>query len=369
MMYLIKKIVVITALVFGLVFLPTHTFAQITPIQEASPSASIETIEVPADSGINLTLSPVFLNLTAYAGKSVKSTIKLTNNNEFTEKYRLSVIKFVPDTKGESIIPIEDASGDETLDWVKLARPEVTVRGGSAETVEFEVTVPEYAFLGYYFGISAQRAAEPGEQGTAKVVGQAIMPILLDVVREGDKGPLFVDGDEGIYKRAELASFTTSSWWYEYLPTDFEIRFKNTGKVHLVPFGDMLIQQGGIDVGSLPINEGRGNTMPGVTRTYTASWADGFIVREPVQNESGFVLDEQGNKTYNTVVRWDALPKMRIGKYTAKAIVVYNNGRHDVPLEALVSFWVIPWKIILALTLILTLVIFGIKSAVSNLMR
>jgi hypothetical protein len=234
-----------------------------TRASSASPSSLIDQIvDAPAKTGLSLTISPVFLNLTAYTGKTVKSTIKLTNNNTFAERYKLSVMKFKPDEKGESIIPVEDTSGDESLSWIHILQPEIVVQGKSSETVQFEVKVPDYAFLGYYFGISVQRAKEQfARTDTTNVVGQAIMPIMLDVVREGDKGQLFVDGDPNIYKRAELVSFTTSSWWYEYLPAEFEVKFKNTGKVHLVPFGNILIQQGDTDLGSLMFNESGGNTL------------------------------------------------------------------------------------------------------------
>ena len=367
---MMRYVLIIVALVCFLLTPFVDVSAQ-TITNIASPSSLIEQIpDVPAQTGLSLTLSPVFLNLTAYTGKTVKSSIKLTNNNTFAERYKLSVIKFQPDEKGESIVPIEDNVGDETLDWIRILKPEVVVQAKSSATVQFEVKVPEYAFLGYYFGISVQRAKEQfSRTDTTKVVGQAIMPIMLDVVRAGDKGPLFVDGDTGVYKRAELVSFTTSSWWYEYLPTEFEVKFKNTGKVHLVPFGNILIQQADMDLGTLKFNEAGGNTLPGVTRTYTSSWSDGFIVREPVKKGSEFVTDKDGNKTYHTVIRWDSLTKMRIGKYTARAIVVFHNGRNDVPLEALVSFWVIPWKIILIIALVLALLLFGIKSAISNLIR
>jgi hypothetical protein len=367
---LTKFVLLVSALVYFTSAPLAHVSAQTTPDTATTSSLLEQIADAPPKSGLSLTISPVFLNMTAYTGKTVKSKIKLTNNNNFVERYKLTVMKFKPDEKGESIIPIDENTNDESLSWIRILQPEVTVEGNTSKTVEFEVKVPDYAFLGYYFGISVQRSKEQFERtDTTKVVGQAIMPIMLDVVRTGDKGQLFVDGDASIYKRAELVSFTTSSWWYEYLPTEFEVKFKNTGKVHLAPFGDIVIQQSDIDLGSVPFNETGGNTLPGVTRIYKSSWNDGFIVREPVKKGADLVLDKNGNKTYKTVIKWDSVTKMRIGKYTAKAIVVYNNGRNDVPLEALVSFWVIPWKIILAITLILALLIFGIKSAISNLIR
>lgn len=367
----LTKFVVLFFAIAYLISAPlAHVSAQTTP-NPASPSALIDQIaDAPPKSGLSLTISPIFLNLTAYTGKTVKSKIKLTNNNTFAERYKLAVMKFKPDALGESIIPIEDNTNDESLSWIRILTPEITVQGQSSATVEFEVKVPDYAFLGYYFGITVQRAKEQfARTDTTKVVGQAIMPIMLDVIRAGDKGQLFVDGDANIYKRAELVSFKTSSWWYEYLPAEFEVKFKNTGKVHLAPFGDIFIQQGDNDLGSVKFNESGGNTLPGVTRTYKSSWTDGFIVREPTKKNGEFVMDKNGKKTYHTVIKWDSVTKMRIGKYTAKAIVVFNNGRNDVPLEALVSFWVIPWKIILVSALILALLIFGIKSAISNLIR
>ena len=344
--------------------------AQMTP-GVSSPSAVAEQIpEIPPNTGFSLTLSPVFLNLTAYSGKTVQSKIKLTNNNTFAERYKLSVIKFQPDAKGETIVPIPDTTGDDTLNWIQITEPEVVVQGKSSKVVAFTVNVPEYAFLGYYFGISVQRAKERfARTDTTKIVGQAIMPIMLDVVRGGDKGPLFVDSDSTIYKRAILEDFITTSWWYEYLPVEFTLRFKNTGKVHLAPSGTIVLQQGDVDLGTVQINESGNNTLPGITRTYKVEWNDAFIVREPVKKGSEFVMDKNGNKTYHSVVRWDSLTKMRIGKYTAKAVVVYNNGRNDVPLEAFVSFWIIPWRLILIVTLILALLIFGIKSALTNLIR
>ncbi|MBP6994202.1 hypothetical protein KBB12_03095 [Candidatus Woesebacteria bacterium] len=367
----LTKIVILVVL-FTYVVSSPFSLVDAQTLPAASPSSSLtdQIADAPPKAGLSLTISPVFLNLTAYTGKTVKSKVKLTNNNSFAERYKLSVMKFTPDAKGESIVPVEDNANDESLGWIHITQPEVVVQGKSSEIVEFEVNVPEYAFLGYYFGIRVQRANENfARTDTTKVVGQAVMPIMLDVVRAGDTGPLFVDGDASIYKRAELVSFTTSSWWYEYLPTEFEVKFRNTGKVHLAPFGDIIVQQGDIDLGSVRFNETGGNTLPGVTRTYTSSWTDGFIVREPVKKDGEFVMDKNGKQKYQTVIKWDSVSKMRIGKYTAKAIVVFNNGRNDVPLEALVSFWIIPWKILLVIALILALVIFGIKSAVSNLIR
>jgi heme/copper-type cytochrome/quinol oxidase subunit 2 len=50
--------------------------------------------------------------------------------------------------------------------------------------------------------------------------------------------------------------------------------------------------------------------------------------------------------------------KLRWGKHTAKLLVVYDNGQRDVPIEGEVTFWVIPWRLIILL-LINAVIIFG----------
>lgn len=348
----------------------------VSAAQSASRSATLSAVLEPSISppprgkGMNVTLSPVFLNLSAFAGKTVKSSIKISNNNGFAEKYVLSALRFKPDAKGESIIPVDADPSDDTLQWIKISKPEIVVQAKSSRIVEFEVSVPEYAFLGYYFGLSVKRSQEQfNRTDTTRMVAEAVMPILLEVKKQGQEGALFVDSGDNVYKQGEIASFNTSSWWYEYLPAGFEVKFKNTGKVHIVPFGNILIQQGTRDMGTLVFNASGGNTLPGATRTYKSEWTDGFIVNEPVKNGESLALDKNGNTQYKTVIHWDSLTKLRIGRYSAKAIVVYNNGRNDVPLEAQLSFWIIPWKIILVIALVLALVIFGIKNAIMGLIR
>jgi hypothetical protein len=57
---------------------------------------------------------------------------------------------------------------------------------------------------------------------------------------------------------------------------------------------------------------------------------------------------------------WGKAQNFRFGKYTAKAIVVYNDGQRDIPIEAAIEFWVIPWKLLLAVLIIAALLVVGV---------
>ena len=47
---------------------------------------------------------------------------------------------------------------------------------------------------------------------------------------------------------------------------------------------------------------------------------------------------------------------LRFGHYTANLLAVYDNGTRDVPLEASISFWVIPWRVIGIIVLFIGLI-------------
>jgi hypothetical protein len=55
----------------------------------------------------------------------------------------------------------------------------------------------------------------------------------------------------------------------------------------------------------------------------------------------------KGSNEYT--LKWDLQKgnKLRMGRYTAHLLMVYDNGQRDIPLEATVSFWVLPWKLLL----------------------
>ncbi|MCX6761281.1 MAG: hypothetical protein NTY33_00330, partial [Candidatus Moranbacteria bacterium] len=58
--------------------------------------------------------------------------------------------------------------------------------------------------------------------------------------------------------------------------------------------------------------------------------------------------------------------KLRWGKYTAKLVLVYDNGQRDVPIEGEVAFWVLPWRLLIGGFFILVFVLIGLKSTVQN---
>ncbi len=71
-------------------------------------------------------------------------------------------------------------------------------------------------------------------------------------------------------------------------------------------------------------------------------------------------LAKDGKPKQDLKYDFTRVDKFRFGRYTAKLLVVYNDGKQDVPIESELSFWVIPWKILLVLLVIVSILGYGL---------
>lgn len=329
---------------------PTERSAQSprkAPVNRQAPTAPI-----------NLTLSPTFINLATDPGKAVSSQLRVTNNNAFTENLKFEVAKYQVGSGGErlNIVPLE--SGDEFGKWVKFQDDEFEISSNQTRTLKFTISPPSDAALGYYYAFIIRRVTEQQGGATTSVTGAPAFTTVLEVRSPNAK------------KELQLVSFSTDKSFYEYLPTTFNITFKNTGNLHIVPQGNVFIDQGGKkEIAILKINEGQGNILPGAVRTYTASWDDGMLVRVPKLKDGKEQRDDKGRVVYETKTDFAKADRFRVGSYKANLLAVYDNGQRDIPLESNLSFWVFPWKIVGAGLVILVLAFVGLKETIASNLR
>lgn len=344
---------------FALLFL-CIAFVKVVSVSAQTPTKKVTATSVPTPiipsevppAGINLSLSPVFINLVTDPGASVSSAIRVTNQNNFREYLEIQVAKFTANYAGESPIIVDLTAEDEFGRWVSFSEKQFIVEPNETKTVKFTIAPSKDASLGYYYALLVSRIGT-GEEGNGIVKGSPAIPVLVEVRTPNAKREL------------QLVDFTTDKSIYEHLPTTFRVKIKNTGNIHVVPAGDIFIDWGkDRDIGLIHANPTRGNILPNTERTYESVWDDGFIAQVPKMENGKVVRDDKGKVVYKT--EWDLSKanKIRIGKYTAHVLMVYDNGQRDVPLEATVSFWIIPWKIIGVALLIVFFVLVGIKNTI-----
>ncbi len=208
---------------------------------------------------------------------------------------------------------------------------------------------PQNAAFGYYYAVVFSRdGPQPKVQGKqTNLLGSVATLILLDV-----QAP-------GAVRKSDIVEFSTDSKSYEFLPATFGVRMYNTGNTHVAPRGNILITKGDQRVALLEVNQAKGNILPKTYRKYTTQWTDGTPSYKEVMKDDKAVL--QGGRPY-TPLTWSNfnMSKLRFGKYNARLVMVYNDGKSDVAVEAKLSFWVIPWRIIIGVLVVGLLLLAGL---------
>lgn len=299
--------------------------------------------EEPGNFSLQVTPSPIVE--TILPGKSKVIELKIRNNGNKAELLKVQPKSF--NFKGDtSSVELSDKPPAEVSDWISFNQPTFSIEPGAWYTERITFNPPKTAGFSYSFALVINRVNEvkptggnPALQGTVAVF------TLLNVDRPG------------AVKQLSIKSFNAGKKVYEYLPVEFNISLTNNGNTIIQPYGNIYIQRdskSNSPISVIPVNEARGYILPNTTRSLQGTWGQGF----PAFNTQ----KSADNASEKTTLKWDwsKVKDFRFGRYTAKAVAVYNDGSRDVPLEAETVFWVIPWKIILAFLVVVSLLVLGL---------
>jgi hypothetical protein len=294
---------------------------------------------------LRLTTSPLPINLKTTPGSSISTQLKIKNDGTQEENLQVVLMKFKADPDTGATILSEREPADSHFDWVTFSEPTFTLPAGEWKTTTASFDIPETAAFDYYYAIVFLRSGEETASGEQQAVlkGGTATLVLLTVDVPGAK------------KQMELSNFTVNKNIFEFLPANFEIKMRNTGNVHVIPRGNIFISRSGAqkELATLDVNLTQGAVLPDSPRTFFSQWSDGFPVYVE-KEENGIVQrDEKNNPIRELKWNWSEASKLRYGKYTAKMILVYDDGQRDIPMEAEVSFWVVPWRLVIYTLLVI----------------
>ena len=317
-------------------------------------------VSLAVDSGLNIVTSPLPINLITEPGATVSAQLKIKNGGATPESLEIGIMKF--SAYGDEGKPrlMDREKGDDYFDWVTFSEKDFVLNPNEWKTITATFIVPASAAFGYYYAITFARKNEdiPGGPRTTKVVGATASLILLEV-----RVPNAI-------REVEVLEFSTPKKVYEFLPTNFFIKLKNKGNVHVAPGGNIFIDRfGQKDVAILNINEFKGNVLPNSNRVFETVWKDGFPYFEQQTNGDTILTDSTGKPKLKLKWDWSQVTKLRWGKYTANLLLVYDDGTKDVPIEGKLDFWVIPWRIIGVGSIILLLVLRGLWTTIKDLIK
>ncbi len=310
-------------------------------------------------SDFSLITSPLPISIVAEPGTSVSTDIKVKNGGLKEESLKINLMKFraYEDTGKPELLDPEPK--DDFLNWVSFSEPSFSLGPNEWKTVTATFRVPKEASFGYYYAIVFSRAdgdtVSPGK--TAIVGGTAVLVLLEARVKDA-------------VRSVEVAEFSVDRRFYEFLPATFHITLKNNGNVHLSPRGNIFIDRGDIkNITAIEVNDEKGNILPGSSRIFEAKWEDGFPLYEDRIEDDRAVLDEEGNKKQTLVWNWKDASKLRMGKYTATLLLIYDDGTRDIPIEGTVSFFVVPWRLLGAVGIIIVFFFIGLRSTVVKMWK
>lgn len=310
------------------------------------------------DGALRIVTSPLPISLTAIPGTTVTTELKVKNAGTEAENLKIDILKFdaYEDTGKPALHDLEPT--DEFAKWVTFSEPNFTVLPEEWKTITATFNVPKEASFGYYYAFVFTRVKDGEDlapQETAVVGGTATLVLLEARVPDARR-------------EIVVTEFKTDKTVYEFLPVRFTVSLKNSGNVHVAPRGNIFLsQEDNKDIALLELNPGKGSILPDSTRIFETDWSDGFPVYEEAIENGQVVLDELGSQTYRLAWNFENASQLRFGKYTAKMLLVYDDGIRDVPIEGSVSFWVVPWRLLAAALFVGVFFFLGMKSTLGKI--
>jgi len=217
--------------------------------------------------------------------------------------------------------------------WMELDQDVVELEANAYHTASVTIRIPENAEPGGHYGavlFHTLPQLEEAEGGAASSTGTSIASLFLVTV-----------GGE-ITKSAEIVEFYADKYFYETLPADFTLRIRNSGSVHVRPQGQVVITDWfNREVGRFDVNVSGGNVLPNDIRKFTENFGQKYVLA--------------GDDWYELAVSSPFV----FGMYTARLEVTLEED--GAVYTASDRFLVIPWRVVIALLLILIVLFFTLK--------
>lgn len=271
-----------------------------------------------AQSALSLSVSPTLFEMSANPTQEWTSQVRVINPNPYEITVFANVVNFAP--QGEvgqgKFVPIidEETKGQTIAEWVEVSADPIVVPAEKAIEVPFVIKVPEDAPPGGHYAALLIGTKPPKEEGAALVKTSQIVTTLLFLRVTGD-----------VIESGNIRSFRTLDSVLERPEATFELRFENNGNVHILPQGEIRIKNmWGQERGVVPVNRTIlfGNVLPDSIRKYTFTWTGEWSLAD-------------------------------MGRYTAVAALAYGeDGRNFSSSET--AFWVIPYKMLTVMLLVIT---------------
>jgi hypothetical protein len=275
---------------------------------------------------VGIRISPTITDETVNPGDVLNRSIKVKNDSDAPKVFYVYLFDFKAggETGIANLILPGSEPGPYLSSWLEITNQAIEFSAGEEKIIDFNINVPSNAGPGGYYGAVVFGTEPPKlnvgseERGAAMSISQQTASLILIQVR----------GD--VNESASIREFSTKKQFYS-LPfnVEFLTRIEDTGNVHIKPRGQIkIINMFGKDVATISFNDKGSNILPKSIRRFEDVWA----------GKRGF------------------------GKYNASVILSFGTsadegGQGKQTLYQEISFWILPWKIIIPVLLSLIFLI------------
>lgn len=309
---------------FGEVFAQSTDVASSTPVTTEATGTTekwyrSERIEGDIDVG-DFVVGPGRAEITVSPGETIVQEITVTNRISADRSFKLEVEDITGTADGSSAVELTGAErGPYSIrDYISFPTDTFTLDLGERARIPVTITIPADAEPGGFYGSVLVSTDRTGDTPA----GVPRSPIIARV------GSLFfvtVRGETEIAGQTKSIQTIDGKMWYEEGPINLGITYENTGSVHVNPYGEITItNMFGEDVG--------------------------FVELEP-----WFVLPKS---LRSREINWDR--EFLLGRYKATASI--NRGYDDHIDEVVTTFWVLPWKIVTGVFVVIFIIVFGLRA-------
>lgn len=212
-----------------------------------------------------ITVSPAVVDKRVRPGSEVSFSVKITNNRGEPKTYYVFPSTFTAggDESGKPVFEDTAVGPSSMINWFKFPVPSVALAPGERKEIPVTITVPASVDGGGYYGaiIFSEQNPQAGDKrfvvGVTEEVGTLVLLSIEGLVRE-----------EG-----RALDVTPQTTVFTGLPVTMNMRFENTGNVHLKPTGLIeVFNLFGEKEAALQINPGFNSTLPKSIRKYEVLW-------------------------------------------------------------------------------------------------
>ena len=299
-------------------------------------AASTSANSSPVSSGQALQIAPPILTLTANPGQTIKPQIELRDISSANMLVTNEINDFI--AQGENGTP-KILMGNNYSDpfsiknWIKPL-PSFTLTSQQIQTLTLDINVPANASPGGHYGV-IRFTGTPAQMQTTGVSLTASLGTLVLLTVNGK-----LNDNLAVQQFSAADSSNNPGWFFESAPVNFIVRTKNMGNVQEEPTGHIAItDMFGKLISDVIINIPPRDVLPDSIREFIGTLGSTTI----------------GNKAL-------------FGRYHAELSLSYGVASSKT-LKADLTFWVIPYKLIAVISVLVIVAFFLLRFLIKRYNR